>query len=149
MMRGVDRARLREAFPAGALPAAALAAVAALSGCSGSPSYSRFTSDACAVTLPVAEAAVHRMGGLRVVRPFHRTEALRYFGVQPPPLPSPSPTPEPAEQPRACLVVWAGRYAPGSVVGAGQQSGRFVLVLVRVRQPAVLRVRVVATYPPS
>lgn len=141
-------ARLRRGAVAGWV-AAAVGLTVAVSGCSGSHSYTRFTSDACASTLPAAGAAVHGQGRLVTVRPFRRAELQRYFGVAPRPLPSGSPrrAPDPA-QPRACLVVFRGPFAAGSVAGADQQAGRFALVLVRVRSPQVLLTRVADDYPP-
>jgi hypothetical protein len=117
-------------------------------GCSGSRSYTRFTPDACASTLPTAGTAVHGRGRLTTIRPFHRAELKRYFGITPSPVPTPSPSPTAPGQPRACLVVFRGPFAAGTVTGAEQQAGRFALVLVRVRSPHVLRVRLSDTFPP-
>ncbi len=127
--------------------AAACLALAA-GGCSGSRSYTRFTPDACASTLPAAGTAVHDRGHLTMIRPFHRSELKRYFGITPRPVPTSSRSPSAPGEPRACLVVFRGPFAAGTVTGAQQRAGRFALVLVRVRPPRVLRVRLSDTVPP-
>lgn len=148
-MNGHQRAHLR---PRTAVGVGLAALGIAATGCSGSRSYSRFTSDACAATLPVAQAAVHGPGRLVAIRPFQRAELKRYFGITPRPAPGGNPppaNPAPTTQPRACLVVFRGVFAAESVAGAGQQAGRYALVLVRVRAPQVLRTRVTGSFPPA
>jgi hypothetical protein len=122
-------------------------------GCSTGPLHSigrhfsaRLTLDYCAVTVPTAEQAVHGAGVLVTVQPFDHDDLGAVFGVTPPRVARPRPSPTPGMQARSCLVVVRGSYPAGSVTGAGSESGRYALLLVRVKKPLLLRARVVANF---
>jgi hypothetical protein len=53
--------------------------------------------------------------------------------------------------PKACLVVYRGNYPAGSIPHSQPSgaSGEFALVIVKVRHPAVYRVLITDTLPPS
>jgi hypothetical protein len=118
----------------------------------------------CAAVLPAASAVVHDQGRLVLVRPTRRPELVGLFGPQVPSAPGgrsarstggppqqlpPAASPASPEnaQPRACLVVYDGHYAAGSVVGTSA-PGRYAVIGISVRPVQVLGARTTDTRPP-
>jgi hypothetical protein len=113
----------------------------------------------CAAVLPLARSVVHDEGTLTEVRRINRSEAdalSRQLGVNPvaPPR-SHTPVPNlhrPARTPgwpHACLVVYRGNYPTGTIGGASPPAvaGRYALIVLRVRHPAVDRILVTDHLP--
>jgi hypothetical protein len=109
--------------------------------------------------LPLARSVVHDEGTLTEVRRINRSEAdalSRQLGVNPvaPPrshTPVPNlhrPTRTPG-WPHACLVVYRGNYPAGTIAGASPPAvaGRYALIVLRVRHPAVDRILVTDHLP--
>jgi hypothetical protein len=111
--------------------------------------------------LPLASSIVHDEGTLTEVRRISRTEAdalSRQLGVNPvaPPrvhtgVPTPHRPIRPPRWPHACLVVYRGDYPAGTIAGASPPAvaGRYVLIVLRVRHPAVDRILVTNHLPPG
>jgi hypothetical protein len=138
-------------------------ACALAAACSGPRSGASATSgvSGCAAVLPLARSVVHDEGTLTDVRRISRNQAdalSRQLGVQPtaPPRPHPAvpnlhrPVRSPG-WPHACLVVYRGNYPAGTIAGASPPavSGRYALIVLRVRHPAVNRVLVTDRLPPG
>ena len=148
----------RCALVAGLMLACALAAA-----CSGPRSGASATSgvSGCAAVLPLARSTVHDEGTLTEVRRISRSEAdalSRQLGVQPVAPPRSHPTaPNPHRPvrspgwPHACLVVYRGNYPAGTIAGASPPAvgGRYALIVLRVRHPAVDRILVTDRLPPG
>lgn len=117
-------------------------------------------SSVCAPALPAARATVRDHGTLVLVRPVGRPELDELFpGRLPPRAPStpsparpptatgPAPTPGPgAPQPRACLVVYRGPYAAGSLP-TSPTGGTYAIIGVAVRTATVIGVTTSNTRP--
>jgi hypothetical protein len=144
------------------LPAAGLVIACTLAAaCSGPRSGASAMSgvSGCAAVLPLARSVVHDEGTLTEVRRINRSEAdalSRQLGVNPvaPPR-SHTPVPNlhrPARTPgwpHACLVVYRGNYPAGTIGGASPPAvaGRYALIVLRVRHPAVDRILVTDHLP--
>jgi hypothetical protein len=149
--------RWRSAAVAGLVIACTLTAA-----CSGPRSGASATSEVsgCAAVLPLARSIVHDEGTLTEVRRISRSDAdalSRKLGVNPlaPPrshtgLPSPH-RPVRHGWPHACLVVYRGDYPTGTIAGASPPAvgGRYALLVLRVRHPAVERILVTDHLPPG
>jgi hypothetical protein len=85
---------------------------------------SRFTSDYCAAALPVAMTAVHDKGKLIYLHAARRGT----FGSH------------------DCVVVFKGSFGPTSVTGAPGESGTYAVIIVRQKDPTVLRASVRTTF---
>jgi hypothetical protein len=134
-------------------------------GCSGPRGGSSLHSltsqvNGCAVTLPIARAAVTRRGKLVTIHPLRRGQAAQIVrtvegseGRRPTGAPTSVPTATgpathlPSLNVASCIVVYRGPYGRGAVEGARQQQGRYALMIVRVRHPAVLRAFVLDRLP--
>jgi hypothetical protein len=143
-----------------ALAGFALAILAsAAAGCGlDAPRSSRYTTGRCAVVLPVANEVVGGRGALLGVRPYSIRNGLPLLASPSPGEPTApergaaTPTPAPtssAPAVRACLVGYRGPYAPGSLRGYPQASGRYVLLVISTTHPRVLRLRAVDELPPG
>lgn len=131
----------------------------ALAGCSVPHAGNSATSDisGCAVVLPLARATVHGQGTLVLVHPLGPREEgqlYRELGAPPQPTPPPGAPPPPpdtgaaAQLPKTCIIVYQGDYRPGSVDGvATTASGKYALIVLRVRHPTVYRVLLVDQLP--
>jgi hypothetical protein len=132
-------------------------------GCSGPRSGASATSgvSGCAAVLPLARRVVHDEGTLTEVRRINRSQAdalSRQLGVNPvaPPrshtaAPNPHRPVRSPGWPHACLVVYRGNYPVGTIAGASPPAvaGRYALIVLRVRHPAVDRVLVTDHLPPG
>ena len=141
----------------------ALAVGVGQGGCSVPRGGNSATSEiaGCAAVLPLAHDTVHGVGALVVIHSLGRDDAAAiYRELGAPPLPAPPPpspaVPPPAppaggqKPPKTCVVVYQGDYRPGSVTGADPAAtGRYALIIVRVRHPVVDRVLLVADLPRS
>jgi hypothetical protein len=131
--------------------------------CSGPRSGASATSgvSGCAAVLPLARSVVHDQGTLTEVRRINRSQAdalSRQLGVKPvaPPR-SRTAAPDLHHRlrspgwPHACLVVYRGNYPAGTIAGAHPPAvaGRYALIVLRVRHPAVDRVLVTDHLPPG
>jgi hypothetical protein len=147
---------------AGVLSVVVLGAQMGCSGPRGGSSLHSLTSqvNSCAVTLPLARTTVSQRGRLVTIHPLRHGQADRIARTVEGLLskrPSGSPTVAPPATTRAthapplsavaCVVVYRGPYRRGDVAGAEQQRGRYALLIVRVRHPAVLRVFLVDQLP--
>jgi hypothetical protein len=154
-MSSVQRSRC--ALVAGLVLTCGLAAA-----CSGPRSGASATSgvSGCAAVLPLARSIVHDEGTLTEVRRISRSQAdalSRQLGARPaaPPRSHTVPTPHrPARSPgwpHACLVVYRGNYPAGTIAGASPPAvgGRYALIVLRVRHPAVDRILVTDRPPPG
>jgi hypothetical protein len=135
---------------------------AAVAGCAspGGGASGRADVARCAAVLPLARDVVHGQGVLTLVRPVDRKTidaVSRELGVEPTPPPRAHPA-HPASPsrpspplPRACLVVYQGDYPAGAITGALSEParGRYALIVLRVRHPAVVRVLLADRLPPS
>jgi hypothetical protein len=147
---------------------AACAAVCgiALTGCASPGGGASTHNDVgrCAAVLPMARELVHSQGRLVVVRPLKQADAdtIARDAGQPstpsPPASGASPQPPQATQhpgtpakPKLCLVVYEGSFRGESIPGAQPPSGtgRYALIFLRVRHPAVDRVLITDVLPPS
>ena len=147
---------------AGVLSVVVVGAQLGCSGPRGGSSLHSLTSqvNSCAVTLPIARAAVSRRGRLVTIHPLRRGQADRIVRAveglssrgssRPPTMAPPATTqgvhPSPLSA-VACVVVYRGPYGRGEVAGAEQYRGHYALLIVRVRHPAVLRVFLVDRLP--
>jgi hypothetical protein len=135
---------------------------AAMAGCAspGGGASGRADVARCAAVLPLARDVVHGQGVLTLVRPVDRktVDAISgELGVSPTPAArvhpthpvSPNRTSPPL--PRACLVVYRGDYPAGAIAGAlpAPGRGRYALIVLRVRHPAVVRVLLADRLPTS
>ncbi|MBV8996507.1 MAG: hypothetical protein JO287_23025 [Pseudonocardiales bacterium] len=127
--------------------------------CSGPRSGASATGEVsgCAAVLPLARSIVHDEGTLTEVRRISRSDAdalSRELGVVPPRsrtgLPGPHHPIRPG-WPHACLVVYRGNYPAGTIAGASPPAvtGRYALIVLRVRHPAVERILVTDHLPPG
>jgi hypothetical protein len=149
--------RWRPAVVAGLMIAAILTAA-----CSGPRSGASAIGEVsgCAAVLPLARSIVHDEGTLTEVRRISRSDAdalSRELGVNPPApprsrggLPSPHRPVRPG-WPHACLVVYRGNYPAGTIAGASPPAvtGRYALIVLRVRHPSVERILVTDHLPPG
>lgn len=149
--------RWRPAVVAGFMIAAILTAA-----CSGPRSGASAIGEVsgCAAVLPLARSIVHDEGALTEVRRISRSDAdalSRELGVNPPApprsrggLPSPHRPVRPG-WPHACLVVYRGNYPAGTIAGASPPAvtGRYALIVLRVRHPSVERILVTDHLPPG
>lgn len=131
--------------------------------CSGPRSGASAISEVsgCAAVLPLANTIVHDEGTLTEVRRISRSEAdslSRELGVNPvaptrahTPRPVPHRPVRPSGWPHACLVVYRGEYPAGTIAGASPPAvaGRYALIVLRVRHPAVDRILVTDHLPPG
>jgi hypothetical protein len=107
----------------------------------------------CAAVLPLARDTVHGKGSLVVVHslgPKAADELYTELGAPPRPRPSgvPAPPPTPDQLPKTCIVVYEGDYPAGSVTGADAgATGKYALIVARVRHPVVYRVLLSPTLP--
>jgi len=118
--------------------------LAALVGCGAPRGGYAAAKNVCSQVLPVAQSAVHTRGKLVQVRPVGRRELTELFPQAP--IPSPTASPSPRPMPRACLVVYQGPYAAGSITGT-TTGGRFAVIAVDVRGTSVLGVRTADSVP--
>lgn len=143
---------------AGGLPLLVLSTVIGCSGPRGGSSLHSLTSqvNSCAATLPLARTTVSGRGRLVVIHPLRRGQAdnivrtVERLTKQARPRPGPTPvaTTAPVHPPgphpptlsaTACVVVYRGPYQRAQVAGVAQEHGRYALLIIRVRHPAVLR----------
>lgn len=111
------------------------------------------TANVCAPAFAAARDVVHNHGRLVQVRPLARHELGELFPghttasprASSTPSPAPQPTapgstavPEPA-QPRACLIIYQGPYAEGSLVGT-PAGGKYAIIAVNLRPATVIAV---------
>ncbi|HZS19505.1 MAG TPA: hypothetical protein VFA63_00785 [Pseudonocardiaceae bacterium] len=129
--------------------------------CSGPRSGASATSgvSGCAAVLPLARSVVHDEGTLIEVRRISRSEAdalSRQLGVNPvarprsrPAVPNQHRPVRSPGWPHTCLVVYRGDYPAGTIAGASPPAvaGRYVLIVLRVRHPAVDRILVTDRLP--
>ncbi|MGH3794130.1 MAG: hypothetical protein ACRDSP_04510 [Pseudonocardiaceae bacterium] len=141
----------------------AIAIVLAATACSGPRSGVSAISDisGCAAVLPLAHHTVHAQGTLTVVQRINKAGVdtlTREVGATPHPArhhraskPHPIRAAAQAKPPKACLVVYHGDYPPGTITGASPPAvaGHYALMVLRIRHPAVDRIFVTETLPPS
>jgi hypothetical protein len=107
------------------------------SACAAPRSAPTASTAACAVTLPIAERAIHGRGRLVAVRVVESGHVRKLpLGVH---LPS---------RRRRCLLVYRGPYRNGDVAGA-RGAGRYAIFFVRIRHPSLVRVAVSDQLPPE
>ncbi len=105
--------------------------------------------DACAAVLPLALQSVGGRGRLVAIRPLRKGEdsaILREAGIQTSPLPTPDPV-KTSKETKGCAIAYQGSYDAARLKGAFGGTGRFAVVLVRVRHPEVRAVLVTDTLP--
>lgn len=139
--------------------------VVGLAGC-GAPrgGYGTATSE-CAPALPPARAVVHDRGTLVLVRPVGHREWDELFpnrAAASESTASAAPTPAPpaasshlaippgqaGPQPRACLVVYQGPFAAGSVPAA-PAGGKYAVIGIALRTASVVGVTTTDVRPPQ
>ncbi|HEY2764132.1 MAG TPA: hypothetical protein VGJ13_09000 [Pseudonocardiaceae bacterium] len=144
-----------------AVAAAVAITLAVTAGCSGPRSGVSAISDvsSCAAVLPLAHDIVHASGTLTLVRRINKDQVdtlTRELGATAPP-PAAHRTPLRSaihvfgglRTPKECLVVYRGVYPRGTIAGASPPAvaGRYALLVLRVRHPAVDRIFVTDTLP--
>ena len=115
----------------------------------------------CAAVLPQAREVVHAHGTLTLVRPVNHGQIdmiIRDAGGAPPTTGHPATahrTPAGPHVPasataKLCLVVYRGDFDAATIPGAEPAGahGEYVLIVLRVRHPAVMRVLITDTVPP-
>lgn len=148
-----------------ALVAGVAAVCVVAAACSGPRSGVSAINDVsgCAAVLPLANSIVHDEGRLTLIRWISKRDAdalSRKLGVPPPASPRPPTQPRRRPHPRlprvhhrwakTCLVVYQGNYPQGTIAGASPPavSGRYALLVLRVRHPAVEQILVTDRFPP-
>ena len=108
----------------------------------------------CATVLPLARDAVHGRGTLVLVKnlgPREEGELYRELGGPPQPTPppgAPPPPPDDSKLPKTCIIGYDGDYPPGSVDDVDDTAtGRYALIVLRVRKPTIYRVMLVNQLP--
>ncbi len=141
------------------LAAATLAALTACSGPRGGLPLNAVSRDAgsCAAVLPLAQDSVGHRGTLIAIHPLHRGEAdtiLRAMGHSPAPGPAhprqtAPPSHHPANLPKTCVVAYQGAFTAGEVALAPTEHGRYAVVILNVRHPAVRQLVLTDRLPPG
>lgn len=145
-----------------ALVAGVAAVCVVAAACSGPRSGASALTDvsSCVAVLPLANHIVHDEGTLTEIRLINKRDAdalSQKLGVPLPPQTHPPQTHPQFRWPRthhrwgkACLVVYHGNYPPGTIAGASPPavSGRYALLVLRVRHPSVERILVTDRFPP-
>ena len=151
------------------LGAFALVAAVVAVGCGEPRSGAVAETGACAQVLPLAQAHLPRKAKLVSVNALKRGDARRLLRELGAPRPSAADvrrhraarrraaaaatTTVPSESPRslprtACLLVYQGSFKPAGAVG-GPGPGRYLILVLGVRHPRLLRGVVANTIPPA